>query len=120
MIWRGGKNRDSSPVFSSWCSSVEQAISAILFYAGEGNLERMKAMILKYNLQVSTGKIADYDQRTPLHLAAAEGCYAVASWLIAQGAIVNTVDRFGGTPLDDAIRHGMALNHLYYDSVLYD
>lgn len=90
----------------------KQAISAILFYAGEGNLERMKAMIYKYDLWVSSGKIADYDQRTPLHLAAAEGCYAVASWLISQGAIVNAVDRFGGTPLDDAIRHGMAIDHL--------
>lgn len=34
------------------------------------------------------------------HLAAAEGCYSVAAWLISLGAQVNLVDRFKRTPLE--------------------
>ncbi len=49
---------------------------------------------------------ADYDLRTPLHLAAAEGHHKVVGYFIAQNAAINPLDRWGNTPLDDAIRHG--------------
>lgn len=48
---------------------------------------------------------ADYDRRTALHLAAAEGREQVVSYLIQNGAVLNPQDRWGGTPLDDAQRH---------------
>ena len=38
------------------------------------------------------------------HLAASEGAYQVSEWLIAQGADVNSLDRFRRTPLEDAVR----------------
>lgn len=49
----------------------------------------------------------DYDSRTPLHLAACNGRTAVLEYLLKQDTVViNAVDRFGGTPYQDALRHG--------------
>ena len=45
---------------------------------------------------------SDYDDRTPLHLGAAEGHVRVVEYLIARGADVNACDRWRGTPLRDA------------------
>ncbi len=49
---------------------------------------------------------ADYDGRTPLHLAAAEGQEEAVRYLLAQGVLLEPHDRWGNTPLDDAGRHG--------------
>jgi len=54
----------------------------------------------------------DYDQRTALHLAAAEGHENVVRFLLdhaladQRGQLVRSQDRWGGTPLDDATRGG--------------
>jgi hypothetical protein len=51
--------------------------------------------------------MGDYDNRTPLHLSACAGHTSVIEYLLKQqSVVVNAVDRFGGTPLEDAIRHG--------------
>ena len=48
----------------------------------------------------------DYDRRTALHLAASEGHLQAVTYLVEEaGAEASPVDRWGGTPLDDAIRH---------------
>jgi Amt family ammonium transporter len=50
---------------------------------------------------------SDYDKRTPLHLAASENQVVIMEALAAAGALdLNPHDRFGGTPLMDAIRQG--------------
>ena len=46
----------------------------------------------------------DYDRRTALHLAASEGQLEVVRYLLAREVDVNPLDRWGGTPLDDAHR----------------
>ncbi|KAE9606094.1 putative potassium channel, voltage-dependent, EAG/ELK/ERG, ankyrin repeat-containing [Lupinus albus] len=46
--------------------------------------------------------LKDYDYRSPLHIAAAEGLYFMAKLLLEAGASVFTKDRWGNTPLDEA------------------
>jgi len=48
----------------------------------------------------------DYDHRTPLHLAASEGQLDCCKELVLRGASVHTKDRFGNTPLTDALLAG--------------
>ncbi|KAF7831133.1 potassium channel SKOR [Senna tora] len=46
--------------------------------------------------------LKDYDHRSPLHIAAAEGLYFMAKLLLEAGASVFTKDRWGNTPIDEA------------------
>ncbi|XP_048029317.1 60 kDa lysophospholipase-like [Megalobrama amblycephala] len=45
---------------------------------------------------------ADYDGRSPLHVAACEGHLNVVEYLLNEGADVDAIDRFGHTPLHNA------------------
>ena len=47
----------------------------------------------------------DYDRRTALHLAASEGRLGIVEDLLNAGRAAQSVDRWGGSPLDDALRH---------------
>lgn len=58
----------------------------------------------------------DYDRRTALHVASAEGHLDVAQYLVERGAKVNRSDRWGGSPLDDAHRHRHAVVARYLRS----
>lgn len=50
--------------------------------------------------------VADYDNRTCLHLAASEGHLSTATFLLLEARVdPNPLDRFLNTPLDDANRH---------------
>lgn len=46
----------------------------------------------------------DYDGRTPLHIAACEGHYNVVEYLLGHGATVYAKDRYGHTPLHNAVK----------------
>ena len=78
----------------------------MLFLCRAGNVKTLQAFCKAKGVAVSDPAVCDYDKRTPLHLAAAEGNYAVADWLLEECAPVNCVDRFHRTPLEDAIQHG--------------
>mmetsp|Transcript_964 Transcript_964/g.1701 ORF Transcript_964/g.1701 Transcript_964/m.1701 type:complete len:493 (+) Transcript_964:198-1676(+) len=81
-------------------------ITEVIFWSSRGNLDMVKEIVGKCNLDVSEEDFADYDKRTPLHLAAAEGCYRVCQWLISQNVNINSVDRFNQTPLGSALLGG--------------
>ena len=50
---------------------------------------------------------ADYDGRTPFHVAASEGQMGVIQYLFNRGLKnKNPIDRWNNTPLDDAMRGG--------------
>lgn len=71
--------------------------------AANGDVAEVKRLI-EQGASVNGG---DYDKRTPLHLAASENQVAVMEALASAGALdLNPHDRFGGTPLMDAVRQG--------------
>ena len=54
---------------------------------------------------------SDYDGRTALHLAACEGHIEVVRFLLDTGADIAFEDRFGGTALEDAVRHNFEVRN---------
>ena len=85
-------------------SRQRRAVAELLFRASKGDLRACKKLLRDEGIDVRT--CSDYDLRTPLHLAAAEGAVSVTQFLLANGADVNAVDRFRNTPLDEALRGG--------------
>ncbi|CAD7698960.1 unnamed protein product [Ostreobium quekettii] len=82
-----------------------QATSEFLFFASVGDVQRCTKLMQLWNLNVADPAFHDYDRRTPLHLAAAEGCHSMVQWLLEEhGVDPNPVDRFKRTPLEDAVR----------------
>ena len=49
--------------------------------------------------------IADYDKRTPLHVAASRGHESMVRLLLKEGASTEARDRWNMTPADEAINH---------------
>ncbi|XP_032403207.1 60 kDa lysophospholipase isoform X2 [Xiphophorus hellerii] len=49
-------------------------------------------------------RLGDFDGRTPLHVAACEGHLRLVQYLLNQGASVHAKDRYGDTPLCNAVR----------------
>eukprot|EP00128_Syssomonas_multiformis_P007905 Colp12_sorted_trinity150504_noHs@18014 len=78
----------------------EDVGSLLCRYATERNLDELRKLV-DSGVDVNRG---DYDARTALHLAAAEGHTEIVAYLISAGANVNVIDRFGGTPLSDALK----------------
>src|SRR5262249_13360618 len=79
-----------------------EAVGALTRAGSEGGVKEVRALIVA---GVDPGT-ADYDGRTPLHLAAAEGQLEVVRYLLAAGADARAADRWGGTPLSDAQANG--------------
>jgi ankyrin repeat protein len=75
--------------------------------AAVGDVPRMRALI-ENGANPNAG---DYDSRTALHLAASNGETSALDYILRciENINVNPLDRLGGTPLDDANRHGHAV-----------
>lgn len=83
--------------------SKRHLTSELLFCSSTGNLKRLKRVLEKAGRTITSEPYADYDNRTPLHVAASEGSFAVADWLVKSGVSINPVDRWGSTPLESAV-----------------
>lgn len=66
----------------------------------EGDVDEVRAILEYGNIDLN---LSDYDQRTPLHLAASEGQAEIIQLLCEKGADANRKDRWGNRALDDAI-----------------
>lgn len=77
---------------------------ALLEHCSKGNYD-----VVKRKLENGArADFADYDRRTPMHLAGTEGHAEVVELLIAHGADIDAEDRWGATPVDDAENNGHA------------
>lgn len=72
----------------------------LLWACGTNKIRDIQNLIAK-GVDLSS---ADYDGRTGLHLAASEGHIDVVKLLIKEGVPLMPLDRWGGSPLDDAKR----------------
>nr|XP_043622147.1 integrin-linked protein kinase 1-like [Erigeron canadensis] len=73
----------------------------LMFFSSEGNIQGIKELIeLKTDVNFK-----DIDNRTALHVAACQGFCDVALLLLQAGAHVDSKDRWGSTPLADAIHY---------------
>eukprot|EP01018_Ginkgo_biloba_P023632 Gb_25570 [translate_table: standard] len=73
----------------------------LLYLANKGDVAGIETL-LDSGVNVNS---ADYDRRTALHVAACEGCKEVVSLLLRRGANVDCKDRWGSTPLADAVHY---------------
>ena len=79
-------------------SSHDDLCSQLLFAAGNGDVVGARKA-LSLGIDPSA---ADYDLRTALHVASAEGHVKLVRLLLDNGAQVGLKDRWGKTPLDEA------------------
>ena len=93
-----GTRIDPRVSLAQWKASIT---SQALWASSSGDLWTLRRL---YAEQVDLQQ-GDYDDRTPLHLASAEGHLDVVKFLIDVGINVNSADRWGGHPLDDALIH---------------
>ena len=79
-----------------------ERVCAMCSAAFDGNLEELKTLLAGGDISINSH---DYDLRTPFHLAASEGHIHVVMWLLEIEADPSGKDRYGGTPMADAVRH---------------
>lgn len=85
--------------------NLDRSIGILCDAASRGDVITLRQLI-DSNMDPRVG---DYDGRTPLHLAAAEGHEKAVEYLIQHKANINAQDRWGERPIQDAIKAGHVL-----------
>ncbi|ETP39112.1 hypothetical protein, variant 1 [Phytophthora nicotianae P10297] len=81
-------------------SSEDEHNIALAFRATKrGDMDKLKQLVP----ELVRPDMEDYDLRTLLHVASAEGHLQIAKYLVDCGANVNLLDRWGSSPLSDAV-----------------
>lgn len=102
-----GRSVKADPRVDSFSAEIDR-IDGLIWAASKGDLHAIREH-LQRGAELTC---ADYDRRTPLHLAAAENQLGVVKFIVERDADptakvwLSPRDRWGGTPLDDAERHG--------------
>ena len=87
-----------SPKQVSNLKSSHQLHRLLLHACGQGNLNRVVEIVAN-GIDVNA---CDFDLRTPLHVAVANGHAAVCRLLLLAGAVPTLLDRFGKSPIQEA------------------
>jgi len=84
--------------------NVDVSTALMCQFAAKGDVESIRILVENG----ASCSARNHEMRTPAHLAASCGMISVLDFLILQGDQfeINAVDRMGGTPLEDAVRHG--------------
>lgn len=99
-IMTGGERIDPRLPLARWRASQ---VSSALWAASTGDMRTLRRL---HEEQVDL-EGGDYDKRTPMHLAAAEGHMDVIEFLF-ENDIRPVADRWGGEPFSDALMGGHA------------
>jgi hypothetical protein len=93
---------------NAYKKEIDTVISACTA-ASEDDIEGMRSL---RNAGVDLN-IGDYDNRTPIHVAVATGRIKAVKYLIEEaGVIVNPIDRWYSTPLNDAEQFPLIFKYL--------
>lgn len=84
--------------------ALEKSLYPVLLCnaAASNDIDRLK-QLLSGTFKEFNINTADYDGRTALHVAASEGNLEIVQLLLLNGSGVHMLDRFGHTPLFDAV-----------------
>jgi ankyrin repeat protein len=84
---------------------MERALAQVHWAVRSDNVEALKRLLDgEEGLELIDG--ADYDKRTPLHVAASNNSVAAAQLLLSAGAARDPLDRWNSTPLANAQERG--------------
>jgi ankyrin repeat protein len=83
----------------------ERALAQVLWAVRNDDVNALVKVIGEHN-DYTLVNAADYDKRTPLHVAASNNSLKAASMLLSVGACVDALDRWNNTPMANAQSSG--------------